>query len=62
MADGVSRISTHVLDTALGVPAVGVPVCLEQQESGTLSISVQHGCVFLEPKCTGLVPGGGNRV
>ncbi|MGB8321322.1 MAG: hydroxyisourate hydrolase [Candidatus Acidiferrum sp.] len=31
MADGVSRISTHVLDTALGVPAVGVPVCLEQQ-------------------------------
>jgi 5-hydroxyisourate hydrolase len=34
MADGVSRISTHVLDTALGVPAVGVPVCLEQQESG----------------------------
>jgi 5-hydroxyisourate hydrolase len=34
VADGVSRISTHVLDTARGVPAVGVPVCLERQESG----------------------------
>ena len=27
-------ISTHVLDTALGRPAAGVPVTLERQESG----------------------------
>lgn len=28
----MTRISTHVLDTALGKPAAGVPVCLERME------------------------------
>jgi 5-hydroxyisourate hydrolase len=32
MADGVNRISTHVLDTALGRPAAAVPVRLERRE------------------------------
>jgi 5-hydroxyisourate hydrolase len=32
MAGGISRISTHVLDTALGKPAARVPVRLEQRE------------------------------
>lgn len=33
MADGMIRISTHVLDTALGSPAVGVGVRLEQRKA-----------------------------
>jgi 5-hydroxyisourate hydrolase len=32
MADGITRISTHVLDTALGKPAAGVHVRLEHME------------------------------
>ena len=32
MAGGINRISTHVLDTALGKPAPRVPVRLEQHE------------------------------
>jgi 5-hydroxyisourate hydrolase len=33
MDRGMSRISTHVLDTAKGKPAAGVPVRLDQQDS-----------------------------
>ena len=33
MALGMKRISTHVLDTALGKPATGVPVRLERREN-----------------------------
>ena len=29
MADGIARVSTHILDTAFGRPAVGVAVRLE---------------------------------
>jgi len=32
MAGGINRISTHVLDTALGKPVPRVPVRLEQHE------------------------------
>jgi 5-hydroxyisourate hydrolase len=32
MAGGINRISTHVLDTALGKPAARVPVRLERRE------------------------------
>jgi len=32
MAGGINRISTHVLDTALGKPAERVPVRLEHRE------------------------------
>jgi 5-hydroxyisourate hydrolase len=28
----MSKITTHVLDTVLGKPASGIPVCLEKQE------------------------------
>ena len=31
----MSQITTHVLDTALGRPAVGMPVALTQQVGGT---------------------------
>jgi 5-hydroxyisourate hydrolase len=34
MAGHLKRVSTHVLDTALGKPAVGVPVRLEMQTAG----------------------------
>jgi 5-hydroxyisourate hydrolase len=33
MDRGMTRISTHVLDTAKGKPAAGVPVRLDQQDS-----------------------------
>jgi 5-hydroxyisourate hydrolase len=32
MAGGIGRISTHVLDTALGKPAARVPLRLEQRD------------------------------
>jgi 5-hydroxyisourate hydrolase len=31
----MSGLSTHVLDTALGRPAAGVPLCLEVEEGGS---------------------------
>lgn len=31
----MSQVTTHVLDTALGRPAVGVPVALEHRSEGT---------------------------
>ena len=31
----MSQVTTHVLDTALGRPAAGVPVALEHHRSGT---------------------------
>jgi 5-hydroxyisourate hydrolase len=34
MASGINRISTHVLDTALGKPAARVPVRLDHCEKG----------------------------
>lgn len=36
--NGYARISTHVLDTATGLPAVGVPVALERDEEGDWSL------------------------
>jgi 5-hydroxyisourate hydrolase len=38
----MSTISTHVLDTALGKPAVGVAIRLEKQEGGSW-FEVTHG-------------------
>ncbi len=34
----MSQITTHVLDTALGRPAAGVPVTLEHRGSGTWAV------------------------
>ena len=36
----MSRITTHVLDTALGRPAAGVPVVLERLSGGAVSPAV----------------------
>ena len=44
MAGGIGRISTHVLDTALGKPAARVPVRLEQRakDDGWLTLGSFH--------------------
>ena len=34
MAGGISRVSTHVLDTTLGKPAARLPVRLDKKEDG----------------------------
>jgi 5-hydroxyisourate hydrolase len=36
MTDTRSAVTTHVLDTALGRPAAGVPVLLQRQDGSTL--------------------------
>jgi 5-hydroxyisourate hydrolase len=39
----MSTISTHVLDTALGRPAAGISVSLEQAEEGTSATTIGAG-------------------
>src|SRR6201987_2479098 len=64
MADVMSRISTHVLDTAQGKPAKAVPVRLERQEpSGewrvlaALETDKDGRCAQLLPESEALRPG-----
>lgn len=52
MAGGINRVSTHVLDTALGKPAARVPVRLEQRDKdgrwltlGSFSTDADGRCV-----------------
>ena len=37
----MSTISTHVLDTALGKPAIGIPITLEKHEAGSWTAIAQ---------------------
>lgn len=53
----MKRISTHILDLALGKPADGVPVCLEKQESsGWRAMSSQQ--TDSDGRCGQLLPEG----
>ncbi len=38
----MSHVTTHVLDAALGRPAVGVPVSLHDAEGGILAIGITN--------------------
>jgi 5-hydroxyisourate hydrolase len=57
MAAGIKRISTHVLDLALGKPAKDVPVRLEKQEpSGWRTLQAQR--TDQDGRCTQFLPEG----
>jgi 5-hydroxyisourate hydrolase len=58
MDRGMSRISTHVLDTAKGKPAAGVPVRLERQDSSGKWISLRAGQTDHDGRCAELLPDG----
>jgi 5-hydroxyisourate hydrolase len=56
MDRGMSRISTHVLDTAKGKPAAGVPVSLERQESSGKWLSLALAQTDQDGRCGELLP------
>jgi 5-hydroxyisourate hydrolase len=58
MDRGMSRISTHVLDTANGKPAAGVPVRLERQDSSGKWFSLGSGQTDQDGRCAQLLPDG----
>ena len=52
----MSRISTHVLDTAKGKPAAGVPVSLERLESSGKWLSLALSQTNQDGRCGELLP------
>ena len=58
----MSRISTHVLDTAKGKPAAGVPVRLERQDSSSKWSSLGSGQTDQDGRCVQLLPDGATIV
>jgi 5-hydroxyisourate hydrolase len=54
----MSRISTHVLDTAKGKPAAAVPVRLERQDASGKWISLGSGETNQDGRCGELLPDG----
>jgi len=54
----MSRISTHVLDTAKGKPGAGVPVRLERQDSPGKWSAVGSGKTDQDGRCNQLLPEG----
>jgi 5-hydroxyisourate hydrolase len=56
MDRGMSRISTHVLDTAKGKPAAGVPVSLERLESSGKWLSLALSQTDQDGRCGELLP------
>lgn len=53
---GRSPITTHVLDTARGEPAMGVPVRLEKQLAGGSWRLIGKGTTDPDGRCAGLLP------
>jgi len=54
----MSRISTHVLDTAKGKPAAGVPVRLQRQNSSGNWTTLSSARTDEDGRCNELVPEG----
>jgi 5-hydroxyisourate hydrolase len=52
----MTRISTHVLDTALGKPAAGVPVRLTRQASGGDWLPLASAQTGADGRCKDLLP------
>ena len=50
----MTGITTHVLDTALGRPAVGMPVLLERQAAGDTWTEVGRGVTDSAGRCANL--------
>jgi len=55
MAGGISRISTHVLDTALGKPAARVPVRLEHREKDGRWLTLGSSDTDTDGRCAQLL-------
>src|SRR4029077_9764695 len=55
---GMSRISTHVLDTASGKPASGVPVRLQRQDHSGEWTTVSSALTDQDGRCAELMPEG----
>jgi 5-hydroxyisourate hydrolase len=55
MARGLNRISTHVLDTALGKPAARVPVRLEHREQDGHWITLVSSNTDADGRCVHLM-------
>lgn len=53
-------ISTHVLDTAVGAPAVGVFVTLERLEPDNRTITISRGQTDADGRVAALAPVGGS--
>jgi 5-hydroxyisourate hydrolase len=53
----MSAITTHVLDTARGCPAAGIPVTLERQQDGWTRMG--QGITNSDGRITDLLPSGG---
>jgi 5-hydroxyisourate hydrolase len=58
----MNRISTHVLDTAKGKPAAGVPVRLERQDASGKWLSLGSGQTDQDGRCAQLLPDGATVV
>jgi 5-hydroxyisourate hydrolase len=58
MDRGMSKISTHVLDTAKGKPAAGVPVRLERQDASGKWSSLSSAQTDQDGRCGQLLPDG----
>ena len=54
----MSTISTHVLDTALGRPAAGVRVILEQVDDAGVGVSIGVGETDADGRLRDLLPAG----
>jgi 5-hydroxyisourate hydrolase len=54
----MSRITTHVLDTALGRPAVGVPITLERVPANGEPIVLGRGVTDVDGRLRDLAPPG----
>jgi 5-hydroxyisourate hydrolase len=54
----MSTISTHVLDTALGKPAAGVPVSLDRVDSAGILTQIGAGVTDLDGRLRNLLPVG----
>jgi 5-hydroxyisourate hydrolase len=58
MDRGMSRISTHVLDTVKGKPAAGIPVRLERHDSSGKWFALGSGQTDRDGRCAQLLPDG----
>ena len=56
MMGGMSPITTHVLDTARGVPAMGVPVRLEARNAPDRWDLIGHGTTDTDGRVADLLP------
>jgi len=54
----MSRISTHILDTAKGKPAAGVPVRLDRQDSSSKWSAIGSAQTDHDGRCAQLLPNG----